>query len=130
MRIVQLVKSLLPSGRRAWLAFAGIAVVATVSLATAFTAPASRTADPELARQAQCEYGAGLVGETLVNNGVDIRTQAWSRDRERAIQACKGDFPDWRWLMSGVQPSRRSMFESGHIPRGAVNLANHRVEMD
>jgi hypothetical protein len=101
VRSINLVKGLLPSGRRASVALAGVAVLATFSLATAFTAPATRTTEPEPARQARCEHDAGLLGETLVNRGVDIRTQAWSHDRERAIQACKDDFPDWRWLMSG-----------------------------
>jgi len=87
--------------RRVCLWLSGLLLLVTVSLAIAITAPATGSADPEVARLAMCERDAGLVGQTLVNRGVDIRTTAWSQDRERAIQACKDNFPDLRWLLNG-----------------------------
>jgi len=47
---------------------------------------------------AQCEHDGGIALESLAAHGLDVRTPKYRRDRERAIQACRNGFPDFRWL--------------------------------
>jgi len=101
MKCITLAKRLMPPGCGVCQVFTGIALLFALSLAIAITAPAAGSADPEVARQALCERDAGIVGETLLQSGLDVRTATWAQDRERAIQACKSDFANLRWLLNG-----------------------------
>jgi len=51
-------------------------------------------------RLSQCEREAGVLGDRLAAQGIDIRTQNWQNNRQRSIRACAQQFSDFRWLLN------------------------------
>jgi len=90
---------------RAWhrsvLVASVLLLLGVVGLANALIAPDVSASDPTSVRLAQCEADSGVVGEALATNGIDLRSKNWSRNRDRAIQACMEDFASLRWLING-----------------------------
>ncbi len=61
--------------------------------------PATAFVENDDALFAACRHDAGIISLGLVSNGVDIRNASWRQDRDMAILACDGGFPDLNWLL-------------------------------
>jgi hypothetical protein len=75
-------------------------MLAFVTLAWAFSLPQGGATRTDAEHRAQCERDAGSAIEALAQEGVDLRTAKWQRERQAAIQACMEDFSSLRWLVN------------------------------
>lgn len=83
------------------IALTGVAAAGRVAAPGAALAPVQAAAQPVAARGTSCDYGAGLLAQSLAAHGVDIRSTRWEEQRQRALRACTEGFSNFQWLQAG-----------------------------